>query len=381
MAILSFVNRMGTMVLPFLSVYLSTVRGFTLQETGLIASAFGFGSFAGAWLGGKVINWVGPLWVIKGSMFLGGVFLVSIQWANGFYSTYTLIFMASIFGEAYRPALMTALSGYVPPTETGRSMSLIRLAINLGFTAAPAIGGFVAATIGYQWLFWIDGSTCLLAAFYFHWATTKYKYNTNAAQKDNQTSHITPPPYRNRLYLLFLLAAVFGGFTFMQWFQSVPVFIKTVWQYDERYIGLLMALSSVVIIIFEMPAIHYLEQQNLKGKALLAGLALMAGGFLILLFPASYLTGIAMMLVFTFGEALYLPLVNTLAINTSPVSRKGDYMAWYWMAWSVVNIIAPTAGLTIASVAGFSVFWMGLAGTTGISMVLMWIYMRKQQFQ
>jgi MFS family permease len=38
------------------------------------------------------------------------------------------------------------------------------LAINLGFSLGPAVGGLIIVSVGYQGLFWVDGVTCLLAA-------------------------------------------------------------------------------------------------------------------------------------------------------------------------------------------------------------------------
>ena len=52
---LTFINRAGTMVLPFLTLYLTTILNFSLKEAGLLAAAFGIGSFAGAYIG-ELIN-------------------------------------------------------------------------------------------------------------------------------------------------------------------------------------------------------------------------------------------------------------------------------------------------------------------------------------
>ena len=51
LALVTFVNRAGTMVVPFLSIYLKKSQHFSYSEVGWIMSAFGLGSMAGAWLG------------------------------------------------------------------------------------------------------------------------------------------------------------------------------------------------------------------------------------------------------------------------------------------------------------------------------------------
>ena len=119
-------------------------------------------------------------------------------------------------------------------------MSFIRLAINLGMSAAPAIGGFVAVSLGYKWLFWFDGLTCIGAAIYFwvvsrKWSKTKPRIKEQRIQESDE---ILVPPYKNRNFMILLISTFLIGFCFVQWFHTVPVFIKSEWGFDERYIGM-----------------------------------------------------------------------------------------------------------------------------------------------
>ena len=62
--------------------------------------------------------------------------------------------------------MFVALSAYSKPENKTRSVTLIRLAINLGFSAGPALGGLIITSLSYRGLFWVDGITCILAVFY-----------------------------------------------------------------------------------------------------------------------------------------------------------------------------------------------------------------------
>ncbi len=68
-----------------------------------------------------------------------------------------------VVADTFRPAMFVAMSVYSKPENKTRSVTLIRLAINLGFSAGPAIGGIIITTLGYSGLFWVDGITCILA--------------------------------------------------------------------------------------------------------------------------------------------------------------------------------------------------------------------------
>src|SRR5262249_8340395 len=71
----------------------------------------------------------------------------------------------SVVGEAFRPASAAALVRASLPGEQSRAFSFNRLAVNLGMSFGPATGGFLAS-VGYLWLFVVDGGTCLLAAIF-----------------------------------------------------------------------------------------------------------------------------------------------------------------------------------------------------------------------
>jgi MFS family permease len=236
----------------------------------------------------------------------------------------------------------------------------MRMAVNLGSSFAPFAGGFIAALFSYSWLFWVDGVTCILAAIYFVNASGKWQKRATRedAAKIQELSKREIPPYRNKNFILFLIATFFIGFSFIQWFHSIPVFIKSAWGFDERYIGMLMAINGILIILIEMPAIHWIEKGGKIKASILAGLLLISFSFLPFLLSASLIFAVIAVFFFTFGEIFYLPLNSSTAINMSPVTKRGDYMAWYWMTWSLSSIAGPVIGLTFAGAFGFSAFWI-----------------------
>jgi len=372
LVIVSFINRVGTMVLPFLTVYLTTVLNFSLEEAGVLASAFGFGSLAGTYIGGKLSDKISAEFVITNSLIFSGFLLISLQFANTFNILFLLIFTTALFGEAYRPAMMVAVGNFVHKSKTGRTMAFLRLAINLGFSGAVVIGGFVAASLGYNWLFWIDGITCLSAAVYFlivsrKWDKSKIqKEETEAKTKKDLSSQ----PYKNLKYILFLSATFLMGFAFVQWFHSVPVFIKSQWGFDERYIGILMAMNGLLIVLVEMPIVHSIEKAKKIKLSMISGLLLVGLSFLPFLLPKALVLCFVAMLLLTCGEILFMPLNSSVALNMSPVNKRGDYMAWYSMTWSLTHIAGPAIGLGFAAKFGYSSLWIFIISLIVVSVLI-----------
>jgi predicted MFS family arabinose efflux permease len=162
---ITLVNRAGAMVIPFLSLYLNKHLHFTLEDIGWVMTAFGFGSALGSFTGGKLTDRFGYLKVMVSSLVLTGVMFFVLQFLEYYWLLMFGVFLLSFVADTYRPAIWVAMDAYSNTENKTRSVTLIRLAINLGFAVGPALGGFIIAHIGYTQLFWIDGGTSILAAF------------------------------------------------------------------------------------------------------------------------------------------------------------------------------------------------------------------------
>jgi MFS family permease len=305
------------------------------------------------------------------------VFFILLQFAESFGAFYALMLVTAFFGEAYRPALTTLVGTYSRPGETGRSIAFLRLAINLGMSAAPALGGLIALQLGYPYLFWIDGITCIAAALLFGWLAAGWQGNQvgEGEEKKVEDSPSSPslPPHRQPAFLLFLVSTLLFGLVFVQGYFTLPVFLKSEWQYNEDLIGLLMGFSSFMIVLVEMPLVHSLEKSGKVRLSVLWGMALLGICFLPFLLPEALWLAFFVMFIYTMGEILYLPFNNILPLEMAPKGKQGEYLAWYWMTWSLCNILGPGLGLGIAGVWGYPKLWLVLLGMAGLS----WVLMRK----
>ncbi|MGB5460907.1 MAG: MFS transporter, partial [Eudoraea sp.] len=80
LSLITLINRAGTMVIPFLSLYLTQDLGFTLENVGIIMSCFGLGSLIGSWLGGKLTDLFGSYQVMLVSLILTGILFITLQY-------------------------------------------------------------------------------------------------------------------------------------------------------------------------------------------------------------------------------------------------------------------------------------------------------------
>ena len=215
LSLITLINRAGTMVIPFLSLYLTKDLDFSLKQVGIIMSCFGLGSLVGSWLGGILTDKFGYYKVMFGSLFCSGILFICMQFLHTFSELCFGIFFLLVVADIFRPASFVALSAYSKPENRTRSVSLIRLAINLGFSAGPAIGGIIIATLGYKGLFWVDGTTCILASLSLFVLLNPKK----ATVLDHYVNPNPKSVYTDIPYWVFFIAMALFAFCFVQYFS------------------------------------------------------------------------------------------------------------------------------------------------------------------
>src|SRR5690606_1139963 len=89
------------------------------------------------------------------------------------------VFVLTLVADTFRPANSVSVVYYAKPENITRAFSLNRMAINLGFSIGPAVGGLLAA-ISYQLLFFGNGIGALIAGLVFYFYFKKRKGNQDA---------------------------------------------------------------------------------------------------------------------------------------------------------------------------------------------------------
>jgi len=372
LALITFINRAGTMVLPFLSLYLTEDLNLTLAQVGWVMTSFGVGSLLGSWLGGKLTDKIGFYKVMFWSLLTTGFLFIGLQYVSTFLGFAIGIFITMTVADVFRPAMFVSLKAYSKPENQTRSLTLIRLAINLGFAFGPFLGGIIITSLSYSGLFWIDGITCVSAVLLMR-AVLKQKEVYSEKSKNSIENGVNSMSiYRDKPYWIFLVVVFLMGFVFLQLFTTMPLYYKGVHKLTEVEIGLLMALNGFLIFVFEMPLIHYIEKKLFnKLKIITWSLVLFALSFLILNTSAWMGVLIIGMLLITFGEMLAFPFTNNFAMSRAPSGKEGRYLALYSMAFSFAHIFSAKTGMEVIDRFGFEANWYLMTGLGLLAFVLM----------
>ena len=354
LSLITLINRAGTMVVPFLSLYLTKSLDFSLSDVGWIMSAFGMGSLVGSWLGGKLTDLVGYYKIMIISLVGSGFLFVWLQYLETFNEMVFGIFILLAVADMFRPAMFVAVNAYSKPENKTRSITLIRLAINLGFSAGPAVGGLIIVSLSYGALFWIDGITCALAGLLL----LKVLHPKKTKTLDSIEIKNPKSAYRDVPYIIFLLSMVLFGVAFLQYFSTIPLYYKDVHMLSEDKIGLIMAMNGILICIIEMPLVKWLEDSSFK----IISLILFGGILTALSFIVLNLTGwvgilIIGMLLMTIGEMISFPFSNAFAMQRAKRGNQGEYMALYSITFALSHIIGHNSGMQLIDNFGFDFTW------------------------
>ena len=363
LALIQFINRSGTMVVVFLSVYLKDDLGFSLGQVGTVMALFGAGSITGTFFGGRLIDKIGFYRIMFFSLFFGGLAFILVGWVRSFAVLAVAMFFLSAISECFRPANLAAMSIYSKPETYTRSVALSRLAMNLGFSIGPAIGGFLAS-IDYNLIFWVDGVTCLIAAGILK----MYIEEKRAPKKEKAEAHVSSKsPYKDKIYLLFLPICVFYTVSFFQFFSTMPLYYKDVEHFTEIEIGWLMALNGLIVAVFEMVLIYKFEKKTSLYNFIVWGSVLLILSYISLVFWGGWWWLVFLTIVISFSEMLALPFMNTFMNNRAPVESKGQYASLYVMAWAVAQIITPLIATNMIALSGYNGLWLLLAGFAAVT--------------
>ncbi|MBR9914278.1 MAG: MFS transporter [Algicola sp.] len=370
LALITLINRAGTMVIPFLSLYLKEDLEFSVGDVAWVMTAFGLGSVAGSWLGGKLTDQIGYYQVMVRSLLATGFLFIALQFLNTFALICVGIFLVMLVADTFRPAMFVALSAYSKPENKIRSLTLIRLAINLGFSAGPAIGGLIITGLSYSGLFWVDGITCIIATLLM----IKVLNPKKAKIMDQIENDHPDSAYKDKAYLIFLVAMALFGIVFLQYFSTITIYYKDVHSLDELEIGLLLGLNGFLIFIFEMPLIKWLENSKYTKLGLVFFGAVLTGiSFLILNLTSWSGVLVLGMLLMTVGEMVAFPFSNSFAIDRAKKGNQGEYMALYSMSFSIAHIFGHNAGLQMSAKLGYDNTWYIITVIAFVCAVILFI--------
>ncbi|HYV20882.1 MAG TPA: MFS transporter [Verrucomicrobiae bacterium] len=385
------VNRMGTMVIPFLILYLTHDLGQSPSRAALAMAVYGLGAVATAPFAGRLADRIGPRRIVTTSLLSAGLLLLPYPWLRSYPAILALTFIWSVAGEALRPATLSWISGVVKPSQRRAAFALNRLAVNLGMSIGPAVAGFIVER-SFAAIFFLDALTSILSGVIVLFATKELLPTASGASARRAAgalpgtpddpagganlsvsagtdSATSPSPgagakgkraMRDRSFLYFLLGCLPVQIVFFQHASTLPLYLVRDLGLTESMYGMMFTINTLLIITLEVPlngaTSAWSHRRTLALGALLTGLGFGGVG---LVHSAA---GVALMVVvWTFGEMVLLPGSAAFAADIAPSERRGEYLGLYSMSFSGAFAIAPWLGARTMELLSPRALWAAAA--------------------
>jgi MFS family permease len=359
----TLVNRLGTMALPFLVLYLTRSLGFSAARAGATLAVYGGVSLFVGPVAGKLSDRFGALRLMEFSLVSSGISLLIFPLAHSWPAVVCVTALFSVTNEAFRPANLSLVGELGPPDLQKPAFALSRWAINLGMSVGPAVGGFLAQ-FSFPSLFIVDGTTTIIAAGILFFSPFHNSVKALEAKKresrntQGQNKWLLDAFFSDSDLRILILGVLPVALVFFQHESAMALFLVRNLHFSESTYGLLFTLNTVLIIFLEIPLNSATAHWPYR-RTLVSGALLFALGFGALALAHSYAQVAATVVIWTFGEMILFPGMSAYISDLAPEGKRGEYMGLYMMAFSVALMVGPWLGTLTLERYGATFLWVG----------------------
>lgn len=374
----SLVNRAGSFVLVFLTIYASEQLGFGVPFATACMGVLGLGSMSGALLGGQLADQIGRRVVMLASLFGGAAILAVLSSIQNRWAFMGWVGVFALITDMYRPAASAMIADLVDGDRQRYAFGLMYVSINLGFAIAPPLGGFLAE-YSFQFLFWGDAVTMSLYGLIILFSTRETLGNAdkNASEDEVIPESVSIQVAANHIardfpFIMFCLSTLLMSLVFMQGMTTLPVYIRQS-GFTNIQFGLLMSVNGMLIVLLQLPLTHWLAKFNAMSVVVVSGV-LVAIGFGMNYWPGGMAFIALTICVWTIGEIIEAPLMQTIVSQLAPVSLRARYMGCFTLSYAFALTLGAPLGGQILEFYGPQALWsisfvVALAGVIGYAMI------------
>jgi MFS family permease len=339
----AFVNRLGTFVLPFITLYL-TSRGYSVPQAGLGLAGYGLGAIGAQAVGGLLADRIGRRNTIVLSMLGGATLTLSLVWVVGLWPIVLVVLLLGFFGELYRPASSALVADLVSPEARVAAFSVYRMMINIGFACGLALGGILAGE-SYHLLFVGDAVTSTLFALIAITALPHGTRTTKREERERDRTSAGRSIVADRGFLLVLGAVFVTAAIYMQNATTFALHVTDL-GYSTRVYGFLLAMNGVLVVLFELPISSWTQHRH-RTHMIALGAVLVGLGFAELAFVKAVPGLLLMVVIWTAGEIIESPATSAFVADRAPAHARGRYQGALGMMYASAAVVGPLVGTWI----------------------------------
>lgn len=273
---------------------------------------------------------------------------------------------AGAVGAAAGTMSQAIITDLVPQEKHEEGFAAARIASNLGVVSGPPFGAALLGLGGWTALF--VGVSVLTASAWLiaqRLVPRGGRYAPREAPTRGSFAVIT----RDRAFLLFLGSAVFAWIVYVSYEVALPISLFDGYGYSNWSWGLIVVLNPILVTLLQMrltrTTLAWPAAPKLMGAMLLMGLP-----FLALTQSAAVPVVVAIVVVFVFGEMLWVPTSQAIVSRLAPDDLRGAYLGAFGSGPAIGFALSPLIGLSLRNAAGDDAMWLFFAAISVVAAIL-----------
>jgi DHA1 family multidrug resistance protein-like MFS transporter len=367
-------------VFPFLPYYVQELGVTDLHQVELWSGAL-FAShavmmavFSPIW--GSLADRYGRKLMIQRAMFGGALMMTAMGFVQ---NVQQLVVLRGIQGalSGTVAAATTLVASSAPRNQSGYALGLLQMAVWIGASVGPLMGGLLADALGYRPVFWVTGG-CLLLSGLTVWRFVEEDFQPRAKEKDGAVGgfwHGLALVVRTRSLVSLFSVRITARLAARLMGPVLPLFIQSLVPTSTRIASLTGLVSGATAGASAVGAVTLGRASDRLGyrRVLVACSVAMA----VLYVPQFFVTSPWQLLGLQAAAGLamsgVLASVSALLANLAPEGHQGAVYGVDASAVSVANGVGPMLGASVAAAFGLRAPFLLAAGVFGAAAVLAYL--------
>jgi predicted MFS family arabinose efflux permease len=323
----------GSTVYPFLGVWALTELGASQIELSIALLAGALCGGAVGFLGGSLSDRVGRRPVILAS------------W------TLQIAVAPMLVLAGHRVALGLAVLALFPALGSLGNAADQALVADLG----PPIGALLL--IGQNWTRLFLGATamaCVGLYIAWRWIPAGGRYRAEPSERPRGAFGVIR---HDAVFLVFLASSVLATMTYVAFETLLPISLVASHGLQPSEWGFLLVINPILVTLVQLRLTRATTGIRASTKLAVA-LPLMGAPFLLLTLSGTVPTAAVVILLFVFGEMLWIPTSQAVVARIAPADIRGAYIGAFGSTFAIGFALTPFIGLQVRGAAGDATMWI-----------------------
>lgn len=267
----------------------------------------------------------------------------------------------SSLGDAADSAMVADL---VAPADREQAYAALRVAANMGVVLGPPIGGLLLAG---SWNTLFVGAACLSAiSWVLAWKLipARGRYTPERSEQSERISVV----FHDRSFMTLLGGGVLAWMVYVGFELLLPISVVEHHGIDRSLWGAIAVVNPLLVALLQLRVTNAALGFT-PATRMVASMMLMGPPFLLFGVSDALPVVVAVVIVFVFGEMLWVPTMQAVVADRAPAAQRGAYMGAFSATSGAAFALTPLVGLQVLGRAGDEAMWALIASIAVIGAI------------